>query len=203
MYKEVLEDGRLYQTVVTTGFHNPNASAIGVTRHGNEIHLRVFEGSDTFANLQKDKRFVVHIVPKGKEGLMIRAALTGWGTGKPEFEAGMFDSFHGILYLLELESRFFCRTKEKMLVEVKDDVGTSNALEVVGEVFRDETKDGIEPIAHNESPVVEAAAWATRWKAAEKANQPPLLKETKKWLRKAKKTADKDAIKMVKEFLKK
>jgi len=201
VYRQVLEEGRLYQTIVTTGFHSPNAAAMGITRIGSEIMIRVFEGSDTYRNLGLDTRFVIHLVPLERELLVVEAALRGWGTGKPEFEFDRFDSFHGILYLVDVGDRIFCRAKKRKDIVVEDEVGSSAALEAAGEVFRDETRDGIRPIAHKDSPLVEAAVWATRWKAADKDRRGPLQDRVFQYLDEAEGVSDPGGIELVKRFM--
>ena len=202
MWREMLEEGRLYQLVVTTGFHTPNAAAMGITREGNYIKMRVFKGSDTYRNLKVDKRFAVHIVPASRVRYLLTAALTGWGDSKPEFPPKDFYSFHGVPFLRDLENRFICRTYRYENVEVEDDIGRSKALDIIAEVFRDETHENVRPIRHKELDIVEAAVWATRWKAADEDNKKRVRRKARYYLRKAKGTAAQAHIEMLERFLK-
>ena len=55
-----------------------NAAAVGVTRAGESLSMRIFSGTDTFDNLSTGARFGLILIDWSNVHLLLSAAFRGW-----------------------------------------------------------------------------------------------------------------------------
>jgi hypothetical protein len=164
-------EGRTYEVVVTTvrdkGKGTPNSAALGIVRHGDHFDMKVFKGSDTFNNLRELKRLGVNVIPVESIDVLAMAALRGWGSPEPEFDADKYEQMKGFPFLKVAAIQFDCRVDEWEETMGKDDFGDFHiaTFRAYPQAYRVVT-EGAKPIERGTTVVLEALVFATRWKVA-------------------------------------
>ncbi|MEM3445509.1 MAG: DUF447 family protein [Thermoplasmata archaeon] len=153
---------RVIETVVVTRNSHINAAAIGVWKEGGFYFLRVFEGSNTFANLLKNEKFSINFVSKEQLHILLRCALVGHNNNVQELDTNAFLFWNDVPYLKESFSVIAC-VEHRELVFVEDWVGRARCLLVrAREVQSFGELKGI--VSREEFiPILEAAVLATKY----------------------------------------
>jgi hypothetical protein len=164
-------EGRTYEVVVTTvrekGKGTPNSAALGIVRHGDHFDMKVFKGSDTFNNLRELPRLGINVLPVESIDVLATAALRGWGSPEPEFDADKYEQQRGFPFLKVAAIQVDCRIDEWTETTGKDDFGPYHiaTFRAYPEAYHVVT-EGAKPIERGTSVVLEALVFATRWRVA-------------------------------------
>ncbi|MCX8173104.1 MAG: DUF447 family protein [Thermoplasmata archaeon] len=153
---------RVIEAVVVTKNSHINAAAIGVWYEGEFYRLRVFENSNTYANLIKDENFSINFVSPEQLDILVRCALAGHNNQVQELADDAFLFWHGVPYLKGTFSVIAKVDRREFLV-VEDWVGKSKCLLVeASEVQRCGELRGT--ITREEfNPLLESAVLATKY----------------------------------------
>ena len=164
-------EGRTYEVVVTTvrekGKGTPNSAALGIIRHGDHFTMKVYKGSDTFNNLRELKRLGINVIPVESIDILALAALRGWGSPEPEFEADKYEQMKGFPFLKVAAIQMDCLVEDWEESFGKDDFGQYHiaTFKAIPGAYRVITEAG-KPIERGTVAVLEALVFATRWKIA-------------------------------------
>jgi hypothetical protein len=173
-----IEEGRWYETIVTTNGSHINAAAIGIRRVGEKLNMKIYELSNTFENFQKakergeDTRFAINIIDTSQLDLLCWAALKGWGSPIPEFPKDDFDTVSEAPIMKDAHVSIICQPEEQEIETFKDSYGKSTRLKLTAKVIEIivNDEDDFTPISRSpEEPLIEALVYATKFKIAKGA----------------------------------
>ena len=206
----LFSDAKDYEVIVTTvnklGVLGdvPNAAAIGLkVRDG--LCLKVYKGTNTYDNLDEDPRFGINVVTQDEMDLLARAALYGWGSDEPEFDADDYEIFDGMPFLKAAAVQLSCEMKDKDREKGNDDHGGYELM-----VFKANVKDkrflrkDARPIERGSSPVLDALVDVTRWSISAPALKEVLREKVEKDIERAREDGSEAvgrAILIIEEFL--
>jgi hypothetical protein len=171
LLEKTFVEGKTYEVVVTTlrdkGKGSPNAAAIGVVRRGQDLHMKVFKGSDTFENLKGLKKLGINIITIQNINVIAQAALRGWGSPEAEFEPDQYENMRGFPFLKKAAVQIDCQAEDWTEQSGKDDFGQFHTatFKPVPEAYRINDENG-RPVEKGTTVVLEALVFATRWKVA-------------------------------------
>ncbi|MEM4308632.1 MAG: DUF447 family protein [Thermoplasmata archaeon] len=153
---------KVIETVVVTRNSHINAAAIGVWKEEEHYHLRVFENSNTYANLIKNQKFSINFVSPEQLALLIRCALVGHNNNVPELEESKFLFWEGVPYLKETFS-VIANVEQRKFEIVEDWVGKTGCLLIeASEIQRFGKMRGV--ITREKFiPILECAVLATKY----------------------------------------
>jgi hypothetical protein len=195
MLEEVgLVENQWYETIVTTSGPHINAAAIGIRRIDDKFHMKVFEMSNTFENLQNGQeqeipcRFAINLIDSSQLDLLCYAALRGWGSPIPEFPRESFEIVDDAPVMKDAFASIICETNESRIEDVKDNYGRSTRMDVrarIVDVILNDPGDA-RPIARSpDEPLVEALIFATKFKIAKGAMKDKLRSRVEELLEQA------------------
>jgi len=204
-------EGNSYEVIITTvnklGVLGevPNAAAIGMTVRGGELRFRVHKGTNTYENLEEDPRFGINMVTHDEIDLVARAALYGWGSAEPEFDADDYEIFDRLPFLKAASVQISCEMNDVDREKGNDDHGGYEVM-TFGAVVKDERvlKKEAGPIERGSSPVLEALVNVTRWSISDPKLKKDLRAEVEKDIERVRKVGPKAvqrAILIVEEFM--
>jgi hypothetical protein len=172
--KRVLKVGRSYEVIVTTQEEGSsdqvrtNAAAIGLTMTEYGALMRVYMGSNTFANLLATGTLGINVITMEEVEFLAIAALRGWGTDEAEFGDEHYDQSMDFPFLNVARAWFLCEARKIVLdMDAVDEYGPAGHMSFLALPMesRVASKD-IVPIERDRSPIVEALVMATRWRMA-------------------------------------
>lgn len=152
LYALNMEKGRHYEGIVTTRNEDgtPNAAPMGIICKGpDQVVLRLHEGSNTLANVKRDKRFYVNL---SRDPLLFTYSLIG-GPSDLEFA----EETHGFS-LKNADASFFGEVRhEKEIVKENDAMGENITVMFHSQVrdIKQEKKES-EPLSRAICGVIEA-----------------------------------------------
>lgn len=152
-----MEKGLLYETIITTVNPDgtPNAAPIGVVcKNEQEVVLYLFEGSNTFENVKREKIFYVNIL---KDPLIFVQSLLG------NLDNVEFKSQDNGFYIKKSEAFFRAEVYHERLVQRKDHMGTSTQMIVRAKVQETvKIKKKVEPLNRAIYGILEALVYLSR-----------------------------------------
>ena len=167
-----------YEAIVTTNGPHINAAAIGVRRLDDRFHLKIFNMSNTFENIQRGEKdegivkFAINFIDSSQLELLCYAALRGWGSPIPEFPAEFFEKQNDVPFLKDAAACVICTPAKTEIEEVKDKWGAGTRMELTADIAEVLVKDpeGVEPIVRGpDEPLLDALVYATKFKVAKGA----------------------------------
>lgn len=170
--KRVLKVGRSYEVIVTTQEEGSsdqgrtNAAAIGLTMTEYGALIKVYMGSNTFANLLATGTLGINVVTMDEIEYLAIAALRGWGTDEAEFDEEHYDQSMDFPFLNVARAWFLCEARKIVLdMDAVDEHGPAGHMSFLA-IPREAnvTVNRITPIERDLSPIVEALVLATRWR---------------------------------------
>lgn len=169
LYALNMEKGRHYEGIVTTRNEDgtPNAAPMGIICKGpDQVVLRLHEGSNTIANVKRDKRFYVNL---SRDPLLFTYSLIG-GPSDLEF----VEKSHGFS-LKNADASFFGEVRhEKEIIKENDAMGENITVMFHSQVkdIKQEKKES-EPLSRAICGVIEALVNLSRVKrvSPEKKNE--------------------------------
>ena len=164
-------EGKSYEVIITTvnklGVLGevPNAAAIGTTVRDGELGFKVYKGTNSYENLEEDPRFGINVVTHEEIDLVARAALFGWGSDEPEFDADDYEVFDRLPFLKAASVQLSCVMRDIDHEKGNDDHGGYELMTFKAVVKDERTLKGeVRPIERGSSPVLEALVDVTRWR---------------------------------------
>ncbi|MGC9060889.1 MAG: DUF447 domain-containing protein, partial [Thermoplasmata archaeon] len=151
-----------YETVVITRNSHINASAIGVYIQHQKYFMRVFENSNTFQNLLRNKEFSINFVSFEQLGLLLRCALKGHNNDEEELNENEILFWNGIPYLKNT-CAVIVRVVEACVQEICDWIGSTKCMEIIAEEIFSFGKMSEPVIRSKNIPILECAVLATRY----------------------------------------
>jgi hypothetical protein len=170
-----IENEIRYESIVTTNGPHMNAAAIGVRRLDDKFHLRIFNMSNTFENIQRAEsdggsgKFAINLIDASQLELLCYAALRGWGSPIPEFAAEFFEKQNDVPVLKDAAASIICTPEKLEIEDIKDQWGSASRMELWADILEVLVRDpeGVEPIVRGpDEPLLDALVYATKFKVA-------------------------------------
>lgn len=209
LVERLFEIGKQYEIVGTTvgkkGKGKANAAALGIVWDGLAFTMKVFKGSDTFRNLRGLRRIGVNVVTLDDVHLIARSALIGWNTDEQEFVREDYVYTRGFPFLKDAAIHIDCSVDDWIENYGTDELGSYHIsnLRAVPERSR-VNREGASPIRRDDSPIMEAMIFVTRWHVTEGKTKVFLREKVEAHLKEASIGANdstRKAIKVVEDFL--
>ncbi len=167
----VLREGCGYEAILSSkGEVLWNFSAVGVRRIEKELMLRIFQGTDSFRNLAKNRTFGLTLFPPTSPAAFFPASLLGWGEPKTqEFKEEALDYWKNIPFVREGIHFLVCSPLSGNQTCHQDEFGETQVLEIRARVdaWRWSPKSrNLEPLSRGPALLVEALVHASKLEAA-------------------------------------
>ena len=170
-----LEKNCWYETIITTNGPHINAAAVGIQWTDSGLHMKIFELSNTYDNLQNGqagkgpRKFCINIIDSSQIDMLCYAALRGWGSPIPEFPAEYFEMVNDTPVLKDARACIICEPAKSQIEEVKDSFGKSSRMDMIASIIDvvQMEKGDFKPIVRGPAePLVDALVYATKFKIA-------------------------------------
>jgi hypothetical protein len=207
---KVFVDEKTYESVVTTSGtrarRGPNAATMNLVKEKDILHLEIHKGTNTFINVRFHKRFGINILTKDNLPIIIRAALSGWGSEKHDFAFEDYSHIRGLPILKDSFVQFDCRVLEWRESYGIDDLGPYHIGKASAEVIevRYTPPEPKKAMKADEEGLLEVLALARRHHFSDDKASKKIKKDLNTLIEKLKKSGDdkqKKALDLLKSYL--